>query len=175
MPKPTSNANTQEPQTLLLPPNGPIPNNRRLPGLVYAGVLPDSEDPASAAEALLAANGWPTEWRDVVLPYHHYHSTAHEALAVVAGTGQLTLGGEGGPAIDVRAGDVLVLPAGFGHSGGPHSEDFLLVGGYPLGQHWDLCTEAPDAAAQQRIDTLPFPQSDPVFGNSGPLARLWRR
>jgi uncharacterized protein YjlB len=138
-------------------------------------VLPASDDRACVAETLLTSNGWPTEWRDIVLPYHHYHSTAHEVLAVVAGEGQLALGGESGPEVHVRAGDVLVLPTGFGHSGGPHSEDFLLVGGYPPGQHWDLCTEAPDAAAQHRIDTLPFPASDPVFGIGGPLVRLWRR
>ena len=164
-----------EPRTLLLPPHGPIPNNARLPALIYSNVLPKSADLASAAEHLLTTNGWRTEWRDVVLPYHHYHSTAHEALAVVAGEGRLALGGEGGPEIVVRAGDVLVLPAGFGHSGGAHSADFLLTGGYPLGQQWDLLTDAPDAVAQHRIDTLPFPASDPVYGVSGPLVRLWTR
>jgi uncharacterized protein YjlB len=165
----------QEPRALFVPPHGAIPNNAKLPALIYTRVLPASDDLAAAAEVLLTANGWPTEWRDVVLPYHHYHSTAHEVLAVVAGEGQVTLGGDGGPNYIVRAGDVLVLPAGFGHCGGPHSKDFLLVGGYPPGQHWDLCTDAPDDAARQRMETLPFPASDPVFGGSGPLARLWRR
>jgi uncharacterized protein YjlB len=158
-----------------LPARGPIPNNKKLPALIYTGVLPASDELASAAEALLTSNGWPTEWRDIVLPYDHYHSTAHEVLAVVAGAGQLVLGGEGGPEVHVRAGDVLVLPTGFGHRGGSHSEDFLLVGGYPPGQHWDLCTKAPDAIAQARIDTLPYPESDPVFGIGGPLVHLWRR
>jgi uncharacterized protein YjlB len=172
---PTGDSHPQEPRTLLQPPHGPIPNNAKLPALIYSGVLPRSEDPAAAAEGLLTANGWPTEWRDIVLPYHHYHSTAHEVLAVVAGHGRLALGGEGGPEIDVRAGDVLVLPAGFGHSGGVHSEDFLLVGGYPPGQRWDLRTEAPDPTAQHRIDTLSYPASDPIYGVNGPLVRLWVR
>lgn len=168
-------SDVQEPRVLLLPPRGPIPNNRTLPALIYTRVLPASADLVSAAESLLTTNGWPAEWRDIVLPYHHYHSTAHEVLAVVAGQGQLLLGGEGGPEVAVAAGDVLVLPAGFGHCGGRHSGDFLLVGGYPPGQHWDLCTGAPDAAAQQRINTLPYPASDPVFGRGGPLVRLWRQ
>ena len=123
----TSNLYPQKPHTLLLPANGSIPNNEKLPALIYTGVLPASDDLASTAEALLTRNGWPTEWRDIVLPYHHYHSTAHEVLAAVAGEGHLILGGEDGLQVIVRAGDVLVLPTGFGHKGGCHSDDFLLV------------------------------------------------
>ena len=72
----TSSPYPQKPRTLLLPPNGSIPNNEKLPALIYTGVLPASDDLASTAEALLTRNGWPTQWRDIVLPYHHYHSTA---------------------------------------------------------------------------------------------------
>jgi uncharacterized protein YjlB len=171
----TSSPYPQKPHTLLLPPNGSIPNNEKLPALIYTGVLPASDDLASTAEALLTRNGWPTEWRDIVLPYHHYHSTAHEVLAAVAGEGHLTLGGEDGLQVIVCAGDVLVLPTGFGHKGGCHSDDFLLVGGYPPGQHRDLCTESPDDTARHRMESLCFPATDPVFGASGPLVRLWRR
>jgi uncharacterized protein YjlB len=49
----------------------------------------------------------------------------------------------------------------------------LVVGAYPPNQSWDICREAPDATAERRMATLPFPHVDPAFGASGPLPRLW--
>ena len=67
--------------------DGAIPNHPELPLLVYrqAVTLPE-DDPATIFEALFTANGWPAAWRNGIYPFHHFHSTAHEAHGVYAGT-----------------------------------------------------------------------------------------
>ena len=82
--------------------------------LVYRGVDAIARG-ADAARALFAEHGWRGSWVDGVFDFHHFHSTSHEALAVVAGTATLELGGLQGRPFDVAPGDVLVLPAGTGH------------------------------------------------------------
>jgi uncharacterized protein YjlB len=163
-------------QSYLLADDGRIPNHPTLPLLVYQGALTLPEtDPASRAEAIFRRNGWGGLWRNGIYAFHHYHSTAHEALAIVRGEAVVQLGGEGGITLSVSAGDVLVLPAGTGHKRLSASRDLLVGGAYPPGQTWDLCRGEPGERARvlANIRATALPETDPILGESGPLVECW--
>lgn len=163
-----------ETETFILHQKDWVPNNERLPVLLYRGaVQAEGKKAAEAFERLFADHGWPPQWRDSVYDYHHYHSTAHEALGVAAGFGAMLLGGPGGREVEVRAGDALVLPVGNGHRKLKVSDDFLVVGAYLQGQDWDICREAPSDETWRRMRAVPVPEEDPVSGKDGPLCASW--
>jgi uncharacterized protein YjlB len=161
-----------EPETFTFAGDGSIPNSR-LPVLVYHE-LELARDPA-AAEQAFASNDWRGAWRNGIYPFHHFHSTAHEVLAIVAGQATVALGGPRGHTFEVRGGDVLVLPAGTGHRNEGSSADLLVVGAYPDGMSWDLRRGDPGEYDEVRanIDAVPLPPTDPVSGADGVLPRLW--
>jgi uncharacterized protein YjlB len=156
--------------------DGTIPNNAALPLIVYRGVLPPSGDVAEKCEALFARNGWSGGWRNGIFAYHHYHSTAHEVLGIASGRARVRFGGDKGESVDVRTGDVVVIPAGVGHKRESASADLVVVGAYPEGRGPDLNTgksgERPKVL--DNIARVPVPAADPVFGPSGPLTKHWR-
>lgn len=156
--------------------DGCIPNNATLPVLIYRQALAlPNEDAAAACEAVLVTNRWQNSWVNGIYTFHHYHSTAHEALAICRGEAHIQLGGERGLCFHVRRGDVIALPAGVGHKNLWASGDFLAVGAYPPDQEWDLRTGRPEErpAVLENIARVPLPPSDPVFGAQGPLVHHW--
>jgi uncharacterized protein YjlB len=160
-----------------LPDTGSIPNNAKCPLLIYrdALTLPE-EDPAGAIERLLAINEWGGSWRNGIYPFHHYHSTAHEVLVCYRGSAKVQLGGEPGRTEEIRAGHVVLIPAGTGHKNLGATDDFRVVGGYPRGQDWDMCYGKPGERpeADRNIVAVALPKVDPIYGATGPLLAYWR-
>jgi uncharacterized protein YjlB len=152
---------------------GGIPNSR-LPVLVYHQV--EGARDADECKELFAHNGWRGAWADGIYSFHHFHSTVHEVLGIVAGSAAVVLGGPSGRRFQVHRGDVLVLPAGTGHCNTGSSDDLLVVGAYPNGMRWDLRRGDPAERDEvlANIGAVPLPDADPVHGPSGPLTEVWR-
>ncbi|BDP40899.1 hypothetical protein DAETH_08680 [Deinococcus aetherius] len=150
-----------EPELLTLPLGGPVPNNA-LPARLYRAAL-KGHTPAQI-EQHLSERGWTNAWRNGIYGFHHYHSTAHEVLVIVRGQARVTLGGEGGPQVQVEEGDVLVLPAGTGHRNDGSSADLLVIGAYAGGREPDLCRpeETDVEEARERIGLVPGWEGEPV-------------
>jgi uncharacterized protein YjlB len=156
--------------------DGQVPNNPRLPVLVYRRALQTSDDAAVSCVALFDRNGWTGAWKNGVYAHHHYHSSAHEVLGIAAGQVRVRLGGEGGQNVELRAGDVVVIPAGVAHKNEGASPDLVVVGAYPHGQKPDMRRPgaADRAGAALQIASVPLPAGDPVYGAAGPLLERWR-
>ena len=167
------------PQTLIetyrFADDGVVPNSP-LPLVVYRGAIPAGGDPAGACEAMFARHGWPDAWRNGIYADHHYHSTAHEVLGIARGEATVRLGGEHGRSVDLKAGDVVVIPAGVAHKREAASADLLVIGAYPKGQRPDLCRAemAVHDRSSASIAKVPLPAADPVSGKAGPLLERWR-
>ncbi|KAK3677552.1 hypothetical protein LTR78_002402 [Recurvomyces mirabilis] len=121
-------------QTYKLNPTKLIPNSP-YPLLHYPGLLADIAD-CNAGEVyeLFTGNGWEPQWiyRYGPTQVSHYHSHAHECMAVLTGHATIRFGvadtsddleastngaahEDGGVEIEAKAGDVFLLPAGVSH------------------------------------------------------------
>lgn len=161
-------------ETLEFRANNWVPNSR-LPVMLIRAALGGATDDAAIHE-LYRANGWGGTWTWTVYDFHHYHSTAHEALAVARGEAVLMLGGPEGREVTVWAGDLVVLPAGTGHKRLAASAAFAVCGAYPPGQEADLltATEQNWPGAEARIAAVLLPRTDPFYGAQGPLIGVWQ-
>jgi uncharacterized protein YjlB len=156
--------------------DGRIPNNPKLPLLLYPQALDESEREPSRCKELLGRNGWGGAWVDGVFSYHHFHSNAHEVLCVVGGSARLAFGGPEGETVEVEAGDVVVIPAGVGHKNERSDSGFTVIGAYPRGQEgYDLRTgeEGERPEVLENISSVAMPEQDPLFGGDGPLLKHW--
>jgi len=166
------------PEIFMFADDGSVPNNPRLPLLVYRNVIDlyGTPDPEEVVERVFRANGWGDLWRNGVYEYTHYHSMIHEVMGIARGRVKVRFGGAQGQEISLSQGDVVVLPAGTGHQGLWAGPDLVVIGGYPPTGRFDLCrgSKAEHAKALATIPLVPAPEADPVFGREGPLRRLWR-
>jgi uncharacterized protein YjlB len=155
-----------------------VPNNPRLPFLVYRNAidLSGTPNPEEVIEATFKENGWGEMWRNGIYPYVHYHSMIHEALGIARGRAKVRFGGPEGRDFDIGSGDVVVLPAGTGHQCLWAAPELVVIGAYPRAGRYNLCrgSKAEHAKALLTIPQVPVPNSDPVYGEDGPLCRLWR-
>lgn len=162
-----------------------IPSYSRLPNctphshplLIYYSAFP-STTPPSDLEAHLPTNGLTPQWRYTMYSTTHYHSTTHEVLCVYSGRAKLLFGGEENPGkveADVRAGDMIVVPAGVGHRLLEDVEgDFMMVGSYPKGCGWDMCYgKVAEEGKAKKVSGVKWLERDPLYGNDGPV--VWGR
>jgi uncharacterized protein YjlB len=164
-----------QPELMRFTDDGVIPNSR-YPLLLFRNALrTGTEMSGSEVQNLFAANNWSNSWQNGVYPFHHYHSTSHEVLGIYGGSASLRLGGEQGKTVEVRAGDVIVIPAGVGHKNLGASADFRVVGAYPDGRSWDLLTGKPGERPQadRNIAALPVPNTNPVYGHGLVVNQFW--
>ena len=157
--------------------DGSIPNNPTQPLLLYQAVLSDKQRDPDVCIAMLSDHGWSNAWTNGIFPYHHYHSNAHEVLAVLNGTARVILGGEQGKEATLNKGDVVLIPAGVGHCRLESSIDFLVAGAYDRGLSYDLCRGRPGEREKSlhNIRQVPMPRMDPVTGGQEPSYRYWSR
>ncbi|MFW5830858.1 MAG: hypothetical protein ACOCVA_01315 [Prolixibacteraceae bacterium] len=170
------NKNT-ELRTLELSENGSFPNNPELPVLLYKNVFEfDEGDPASTIEKIFAENNWGSSWRNGIFNYHHYHTTAHEALGVYSGWAEVQLGGPGKDPVRIEKGDLVVLPAGTSHKKLDSGDGFAVVGAYPDNQNYDMNYGKQEELkkARENIVNVSMPDNDPVFGKDGKMFEHWK-
>jgi uncharacterized protein YjlB len=157
--------------------DGLTPNHPSWPLIHYRGVvkLDDHFDPAAIFEVLFGTHGWRDGWRDGVYDFLHYHSSTHEVLGIARGHAVVRFGGARGRNLKIKAGDVIVQPAGTGHPRISASRDLLVVGAYPAGSEYDelRSTKAEHDRALRAISKTRAPRTDPVYGRNGPLKKLW--
>ncbi|MFT4119171.1 cupin [Bradyrhizobium sp.] len=168
----------RKPMALRFADDGIVPNNPRFPLLIYRGAISARSRTfamATVIDTVFEANGWGRSWRDSVYDFVHYHSQIHEVMGVARGDAKVECGGVKGRIVSLKAGDVVVLPAGTGHRLIEASRNFLVVGAYPKSGTYDECTDSRDRpAAIKRIAKVGPPGTDPVYGKNGPLTELWR-
>jgi uncharacterized protein YjlB len=168
---------SRKPLSIRFADDGIVPNNPRLPLLVYRGAVALGRsrfDPGTIVDTLFETNGWGRSWRDTIYDFVHYHSQVHEVLGVARGSATVEFGGVKGRKLHLKTGDVAILPAGTGHRLIESSRNFLVVGAYPPDGSYDECTDSRErGAAAGRIAKVPRPKADPLFGTRGPLVAAW--
>lgn len=158
---------------LKIPMGDRVPNNPDHPAAIARDALGGAHDDRSV-RSLMERNGWGGAWTSIVFDYHHFHPDAFEALAVASGSATLMLGGPQGETVEARAGDVMILPPGFGHRRLAMRDGFRICGAYPPGQENYTVVRSSsgyDDAMLRQIAAVAKPRTDPVWGADGALLR----
>jgi uncharacterized protein YjlB len=169
----------RSPQQYRFQESGLVPNHPSWPLIHYRSAvrLPKGIDPAALFEDLFKRNGWADSWRNGVYDYLHYHSRIHEVMGVARGSAVVQFGGVSGRKLRVKAGDVVILPAGTGHQLISAGKDFLVVGAYPATGTYDVCKPGEESYRKsvKTVARVPQPRKDPVYGRDGNLLALWKK
>ena len=157
------------PQKIFFDKASDVPNSS-LPVLLFRGVIePDARGKSALFRRTFKKQGWVGIWTDSIYDYTHFHSNAHEALGIAEGRVTVRLGGDEGRRVRLKAGDLLILPAGVGHRRIGNEEGLQVIGAYPEGQaDYDLKRKG------HAVPRVPLPRTDPFFGEDGPLVRAWK-
>jgi uncharacterized protein YjlB len=145
-----------------------VPNST-LPALLFRSVVaPNAGGKSQSFRQAFRKNGWTGLWTDTIYDYTHFHSNAHEVLGIAEGKVTVKLGGEDGRLFRLKAGDMLVLPAGMAHRRVGGDDGLKVIGAYPPGQsHFDMKRRG------RAVPAVPLPSTDPFYGEDGPLVHLW--
>ena len=164
----TADSTMKTPRKVYFGKTGDVPNSR-LPVLIFRGVLaPQVGRKAQRFRRAFKKNSWTGLWTYTIYDYTHFHSNSHEVLGIAEGSVRVKLGGEHGRLFRLRAGDMLVLPAGVGHRRVGDDKGLKVIGAYPPRQaHFDMKRKG------RAVPDVPLPPTDPFYGDKGPLVRLW--
>lgn len=167
----------RRPRLLLFEDDGATPNNPRRPMLLYRNAVGFRRhlDPAAIFEQIFARNDWEESWRNGIFDFLHFHTRTHEVLGIARGQARVQFGGTRGKTVTLRAGDVVMLPAGTGHQRVSPSGNLLVVGAYPPGGDYDQPRpgEIDHRKAVADIAKVATPKSHPLYGEHEPLSLFW--
>jgi uncharacterized protein YjlB len=145
-----------------------VPNSLLPVMLVRTALAPNTSGKARLFREAFRRNGWTGLWTDTIYDYTHFHSNAHEVLGIAEGKVTIVLGGDEGRRFRLKAGDMLVIPAGVGHRRVGDDTGLKVIGAYPPGQsHFDMKRKG------RAAPKAPLPRTDPFYGIDGPLMRSW--
>ena len=109
-------------------------------------------------------------WVNGIYPFHHYHSNAWELLLCVKGEALVQLGGPTGPRVDIRKGDLVLIPPGFAHKQLQARGGFTLLGSYPTVDGRSIPVDTlkgkPSSEEREKILHCKTPEEDPIVGLS---------
>jgi uncharacterized protein YjlB len=162
------------PEMLYFKDDGIIPNSK-YPLLLYRNAFSERDERgAEWLEEKFLSNNWSNSWRNGIFTFQHYHSITHEVLGIYSGECLVLLGGEKGEKVTVKAGDIIVIPAGVGHKN-LGDKKLGVVGAYPNGMPVDIMKGEPGERPRtdQNIAAVPFPGTDPFLGASDGLKKIW--
>lgn len=142
------------------------PNHMILPAIVYKETVD--------VKSQFKQAGWKILFESSVFDYHHYHPNTHEAIGVLSGEATLMIGGESGQKQKITQGQVLLLPAGYGHRLLESTEDFKVALSYPEQVDLKIETSINDLSqVNSEINSVPLPKTDPVYNTQGPMFKEW--
>ena len=147
------------------------------PLLVYRSCFPDSTSVEEVKLHLSSLGVVEPHRTGTLLIRDHFYVTTHKVLCVTNGQAQLRFGGESNASrvdVEVRKGDVIIVPAGV-----PHrllkdiGRDLEIVESYPKGIVVDADLRRLGSRVQQThlytIASLAWFTKDPIYGDQGPV------